>query len=156
MKFSLSTALIAAACIDSAAAINIAFYNTRNCASGTAEFVCVNVARNQCCDPRGRSFNSMEFQQVSTSQNIELRSYRGGGCTTRSGTSSSRGRSTICFVREPPYTGAGYGNNVRRRDETDEGDDTADEECMRPQELAFADGARFNLTSLSDDEYDSM
>lgn len=105
MKFTLSTALTATACMDLALAANVVFYNTRNCAAGTAKFACVFLGREQCCDPRG-SFNSVEFQALG-SDNVQLRSYNGGACSRRTAISASSGRNTVCFVREPPYTGAG-------------------------------------------------
>ncbi|PVH98079.1 hypothetical protein DM02DRAFT_730096 [Periconia macrospinosa] len=151
MKLSLSTVLVAAACVHSAAAVNIAFYTSGNCAN--AYFVCVNQSRDSCCDPfiDDVRYNSMEFQQLGTSQNVQLRSYDRGGCSRRTATSASNGRRTVCFVREPPYTGGGYGGFNLKRNAVEGGG--ADAECIRPQELGFPDGTKFNLTSLSDVDY---
>lgn len=96
----------------------------------------------------------MEFQQLESNQNVELRSYRSSRCPSRSAASASRGRTTVSFVREPPYTGGGWGGFSRK------GGGQVDEveylETVRPQLLEFEDGTQFNLTDLSDDDYYGM
>ncbi|KAK1561553.1 uncharacterized protein LY79DRAFT_191834 [Colletotrichum navitas] len=147
MKLSLPTVL-AAACAHGAAALHINLYTSTNC--NGPFFMCVNWTRNTCCDPNypSRRFVSVEFTNLDRSRDWELRVYNGGGCTRRTATDGSGGRSSVCFVREPPYTGAGWGNFNRERD-VEGGDDDAPVGCRRPQELGFPDGARFNLTFLS-------
>jgi hypothetical protein len=153
MKLSLlPTVVVAAACAHGAAALNVVFYESSTC-RGTFRTVCLGLARDTCCaHTRGERINCMEFQGVDTSQNVELRSYNGGRCSHRSADDGSQGRGTISFVREPPYTGAGWGGFSRKR-----GDDAVETlKSVRPQLLEFTEGTQFNLTSLSDDDYYEM
>jgi hypothetical protein len=153
MKISLPVVLAAAFCTETVAAINIVFYTGGSC-SNAAGYACVLQGQDRCCDSsRFGTFNSMEFQDLPSSPDWELRSHGGGGCSRLTARTTIRGRSEVCFNREPPYTGGGWGGRSGRRDVVS-GDASA--ECDRPQELWFEDGTRFDLTSLSDAEYELL
>jgi hypothetical protein len=154
MKLSLPIVLAAVVCADTVAAINIVFYTGSNCSS-SAGFACIAQGQDRCCDSRGLGqFNSVEFQDLPSSPDWELRSHGGGACSRLTARTTIRGRNLVCFNREPPYTGAGWGGRSGRRSEVGSG--TTSSECERPQELWFEDGTRFDLSSLSDAEYDLL
>ncbi|EFQ30381.1 uncharacterized protein GLRG_05525 [Colletotrichum graminicola M1.001] len=84
----------------------------------------------------------------------------GGSCPSTSSTStghatgscaSTTGGGSVCFVQEPPYTGASWGNFNRKRD-VQGGDDEAPAGCGRPQELGLPDGTRVSLAFDSPDD----
>ncbi|KAK1963443.1 hypothetical protein LY78DRAFT_683273 [Colletotrichum sublineola] len=154
MKLSLSTVLVAAACVHEAAALHINFHETINCSDNY--FTCVNWPRNTCCDPNiaRRTFRSVNFVNLDTTRNWNLRVYNGGGCTRQTASDGHNRRRNVCFRREPPYTGASWGPFTRRRDEEGGVDGAAPSaRCGRPQQLTFVDGTQLNLTSLNDADY---
>jgi hypothetical protein len=155
MKFSLPIVIAAAACADTAAALHIEFHSTRFCNSTVLR--CVDWPRDTCCDPRA-SRQSLGFINLDRSRDWELRGYDRGGCSHRSATNASLGRGSVCLDRNPPYTGAGWGNFNLNREAQDGASLPVDlpVECGRPQEMEFIDGTRFNLTSLTDADYDMM
>lgn len=157
MKLSLSSLLVTAACVYSVAAVNVTFFTTPNCDSNSGSairYICIDLAPETCCGISLPGARTVEFRAVPTNQNLELRSCRGGRCLRRTADDSSRGRGIICFTREPPYTGAGYGRFTRKRNGFEGGADKG--ECVRPQEMQLGDGSKFNLTSLSDADYAKM
>jgi hypothetical protein len=156
MKLSVSSVLVAAACIHSVAAVNVIFFTSPDCSSGNnaIRYFCLGLSPETCCGIDSPGHRTVEFQQVPTNQNLELRSYGGGRCSRRSAEDGSEGRGTICFKREPPYTGAGYGRFTRKRNDFEDGADKG--ECVRPQQMELGDGSKFNLTSLSDADYAKM
>lgn len=154
MKLSLALALIAATCANSVAAVRVVFYESGRC-TGTFRTVCLDLARETCCaHTRSERINCMEFQNLPTNQNVELRSYRRSRCSSRSADDGSRRRGTVSFVREPPYTGAGWGRFTSKRGV--QVDEVEYLETVRPQLLEFEEGTQFNLTDLSDDDYYGM
>lgn len=154
MKFSLAHVLAAAALANGAAALNVVFYESGRC-TGTFRTVCLSLARDTCCaHTRSERINCMEFQGIPSNQNVELRSYRRSRCSSRSADDGSKGRTTVSFVREPPYTGGGWGGFTRKRGM--QVDEIEYLETVRPQLLEFEEGTQFNLTDLSDDDYYGM
>ena len=161
MKLSLSSALVAAGCVYSAAAVNVIFMTSSDCNANSGNtigvnirYICLNLARETCCGIDSPGHRTVEFQEVPTNQNVELRSYRGGRCSQRTADDGSRGRGTICFHREPPYTGAGYGRFTRKRNGIEDGAEK--EKCVRPQQMELEDGTKFDLTSLNDADFAKM
>ena len=157
MKLSHSSVLVAAACVYSVAAVNVLFFTTPDCNSNNGaamRFLCRNLAPETCCGFDLPGYRTVEFQQLPTNQNVELRSYGSGRCSRRSADDGSRGRGTVCFNREPPYTGAGYGRFTRKRNGFEDGANKG--ECVRPQQMELGDGSKFDLTSLSDADYAKM
>lgn len=157
MKLSLSNVIFAAAVVHGVAAVHVVFFTSSDCNSNNGantRYICPWLAPETCCGIDLPGHRTVEFQQVPTNQNLELRSYGGGRCARRSADDGSRGRHTICFNREPPYTGAGYGRFTRKRNGFEDGADKG--ECIRPQLLELGDGSQFDLTSLSDADYAKM
>ncbi|KDN67626.1 hypothetical protein CSUB01_10832 [Colletotrichum sublineola] len=67
--------------------------------------------------------------------------------------SSTRQFHSVCISQETLYTSANWGRIDFKRDV--EGGN-APFQCIRPQELEFTDGTQFNLTSLSDVDYNRI
>ncbi|KAH7041417.1 uncharacterized protein B0I36DRAFT_392399 [Microdochium trichocladiopsis] len=152
-------ALMAVATLASrAAAVDVGLMVDQNCA-GVAVF-CTGVNPNTCCAD-GRDFWGAKLQYIPKEWNLELRAHRRDSslCGPIVEIGESRGSVAMCRPSaSKQVTGSGYSfRNWKREDEVAEtvGADT-NGPCQRPDLLRLGDGTEYNLTELSDEQYNEV
>ena len=110
-----------------------------------------------CCGVPSGSFPSVGFYAVPRQWFLEYRGHEGGDCRNTKTIEANLGIEFKC-LRNGPYTGAGYGFRSRKRDTGEDmvcAGEGVEKECkgyQRPDVLETADGKKFSLTDLSDDQ----
>jgi hypothetical protein len=131
-----------------ASAIDLYAHGATNCQGGAG--VCSNINPGVCCVGSG---GSVAARGIPLGWRIQLRAYTGGGCTNLDRRVDSGGAVNWLCIQGGFFTGQSYIFNGRKRDEDVQYDES---ECQKPDKLALPDGSLYDLTGLTDEEFDVM
>ncbi|KPM41883.1 hypothetical protein AK830_g4665 [Neonectria ditissima] len=146
MKFLATLAHLVA----TASAVDLYLHTNNNC--GDSSLRCNNMNPNTCCgtDASNSPYQSIAVRGVNSGWNLQGRGYDNGRCNRLQTISGNNGNDWICNRSNGfRYTGAGYNFVGRKRAEPKS-------KCQRPNALVLADGTEYDLTDLSDDDYDGI
>ncbi|KAF4986225.1 hypothetical protein FDECE_16060 [Fusarium decemcellulare] len=136
--------------VATASAVDLYLHQNNNC--GDSSLRCNGIDPDRCC---GTSSNSSPYQSVAVrgiqgGWNVQCRGYDGGLCNRLQTVSGNNGNDWICNRSNGfRYTGVGYNFVGKKRA-------ASETECQRPDALVLADGTEYDLTSLNDDDFDSL
>ncbi|KAK4655979.1 hypothetical protein QC762_307225 [Podospora pseudocomata] len=150
MKF-LATLLTLAA---SASAIDLYLHTDNNC-GGSNALRCNGINPNTCCgtNANGSPYQSVAVRGIQQGWNIQCRGYDNGQCNRLQTISGNNGGNFICNRSNGfRYSGVGYNFIGRKRAI----DSPLKPECQRPNALVLEDGSEFDLTGLSEEEFDAL
>ena len=123
-----------------ASAIDVYNHQGTNC--GGAYSLCVGLPPDFCCGVIN-SYQSVAFLGIPTNWNLELRAHGGGQCATLFSRRNHFGSTNAC-LSGGIITGGGYSfRNVKRGVI-----DAPETKCVKPNEVGFADGVKYDLTLL--------
>jgi hypothetical protein len=144
--------------VATASAIDLYLERNNDCGGGSA-LRCNGINPDTCCgtDASNSPYQSIAVRGIPAGWNLQGRGYVGGRCNRLSTVSGNNGGDWICNRSNGfRYTGAGWnfvGGRLGRRAEPVIGGRS---ECQRPDALVLADGTEYDLTSLNDDDFESL
>ncbi|KAK4198514.1 hypothetical protein QBC40DRAFT_256027 [Triangularia verruculosa] len=156
MKY--TTALLAL--VASASAIDLYLHGNNDC--GGSELRCNNRNPNTCCGTNASTpYRSVAVRGIPSGWSLQGRGYDQGNCNRLQTISGNNGNLWICNRSNNFfYTGVGYNFVSRKRNGVDVpvGVVAKDvkEECQRPDALVLEDGTEYDLTSLNEENFDSL
>ncbi|KAF4454908.1 hypothetical protein F53441_2647 [Fusarium austroafricanum] len=111
------------------------------------KIVCLNLGADTCCGADGTGFTWIEFREIPTAWDLQLRYHRRPRCGAYDKLEPSRGRKNV-QMKGGPWGGAGYGFNNKSSDHKIK--------CVKPSFLEFADGVQYDLSKLDDAPLNEM
>lgn len=145
--------------VATASAVDLYLERNNDCGGGNA-LRCNGINPNTCCgtNQSDSPYQSIAVRGIPEGWNLQGRGYAGGNCARLMTVSGNNGNRWICNRSNGfRYSGAGYNFvNLASRVKRDEPEVVKKSECQRPNALVLADGSEYDLTSLTDDDFENL